>query len=695
LDDVVSVYDKTKTYIAGHVSQKTIDGVACLGAGQTQIVDPFTDTGGAFTGGSIYISPNNRLFELSTNALGVLTVALYPFDLDTGVRGSLVGRIQLNMPNNAATTHTVRAFAVRDSGTTGWTIGLGTVGSVLVNGGVFMVNNVDLADFTMSPTVFGMGIANNTKSVYFQQDSGFVGAANNITAISGGDFDRDTGIFYVTSGLVSALVFYGFDMTISPTVNIQTTTGATVPASPTFQLTGHGYVANDQVVLLTNIPTGFIASTATTQAVYYVRATNLTANTFELSATAGGVAVNATSATSNTTITRAHGQTTSGFSSSRKTGIVTGFTGTILLTNSHNICTPVAGHPNAGVKSMFISSSSHFHTFALSNISAGVTSFPSLATVNCLGGAIDITAPTPLQAKYLESIGKIIYTTNTSSFVMKDWVNNAIIKHWGGQQNEWYENNPNVTTPYGFVTIIAMDSSNGWLCTMGSTVGQRVTIIQDVYSSSTLALSYITTPVISTEGYIFKALNTYRQRANDTIPSIRQYKTAATSSDAIFNNPDTGWTTLPSEEDCTLFALNNFTQFRLLTRVIEKAPFSPSQISEVLFTYLPSLDNSENLSLDAELSTQSDVSPAQTVAYLDVAYASVVPKITMTAISKATGLVVRSRNTTDHAAEFEYSTNNGGTWNALGTIPNTVGTRIRYSWAIALPEDVQIVWSEN
>jgi hypothetical protein len=29
---------------------------------------------------------------------------------------------------------------------------------------------------------------------------------------------------------------------------------------------------------------------------------------------------------------------------------------------------------------------------------------------------------------------------------------------------------------------------------------------------------------------------------------------------------------------------------------------------------------------------------------------------------------------------FEYSTNNGTTWNPLGTIPNTVGTLVRYTF---------------
>lgn len=61
--------------------------------------------------------------------------------------------------------------------------------------------------------------------------------------------------------------------------------------------TGHGLVANDAVKFKTSgaLPTGITAGTT-----YYVRSTGLTANTFQISATAGGSAINTTGSQSGT-----------------------------------------------------------------------------------------------------------------------------------------------------------------------------------------------------------------------------------------------------------------------------------------------------------------------------------------------------------------------------------------------------------
>ena len=41
---------------------------------------------------------------------------------------------------------------------------------------------------------------------------------------------------------------------------------------------------------------------------------------------------------------------------------------------------------------------------------------------------------------------------------------------------------------------------------------------------------------------------------------------------------------------------------------------------------------------------------------------------------------VASHNTSANPSLFEYSTNNGSSWLPLGTIPNTVGTLVRYTF---------------
>ncbi len=701
LDQVISyptAFDKTKTYTKGHISEKTINSVDCLGAGRTDIVDFFTDTAGALTGSNCFETENNRLFVISTSTTGgIATVALYNFDTSTGIRGALIGRIQLNLP---VTTHTFRMFAVEDTGTTGWTIALGTIGTLTQMGGTYRVHKVDLADFTSSPTVFYIATADDAKGIYFEQDPAAFGGAHVTTAMQGGDMYPPTKQVVINNGVTATTSFSAYDFTTTPTLQTtKTTTGSTASGSPTFTLTAHGYEANAALVITSNAPTGFTLTTPILQTVYYVRATNLTANTFELSATFGGAAINATSITASTVFARAFGLSLTAFMPSKKTavfsGAAAGIIGTILLTNSHKIVVPPVGTPNAGLPCLFLPTTTNFHLIRLSEITAGASTFPNLAQVNALGGATDITAPTVVQAVYSSAIGKIIYTTGICSIVIKDWVNNAIVRNFFGQRNEWYENvSINNISNFGLMTLAALEVKNGYIFLMGSTIGQRVIITMDLYSTETFGLSYYTTPITNTKGYIFKTLSTLRQLADITNSDMFQYKTSTTYADVIFDDPETGWTSVPNAVDESGLALLDWSMFRVLPKIIEKAPYAPTQVSELLLGYKTQYDNSEVWVDDLELSTQSGANPAYSVAMLTAAYAVSMPTITMTAISKATGLIVRQKNTVTDAAEFTQSINDGGTYNAL-PVPNTQYVRLRYSWGSALPEDCYIVWSDS
>jgi hypothetical protein len=62
----------------------------------------------------------------------------------------------------------------------------------------------------------------------------------------------------------------------------------------TLECPAHGFVANDPVVFSTEFQTGAIPTGVTAGTVYYVIATGLTADAFEISATVGGAAVDVT-----------------------------------------------------------------------------------------------------------------------------------------------------------------------------------------------------------------------------------------------------------------------------------------------------------------------------------------------------------------------------------------------------------------
>lgn len=86
-----------------------------------------------------------------------------------------------------------------------------------------------------------------------------------------------------TSLAIDSLTTAGIDLSAPATITV------TIASPGVVTWTGHGLIANDAVVFTTTgaLPTGIVAGTT-----YYVRSTNLTANTFEISTTIGGAAVN-------------------------------------------------------------------------------------------------------------------------------------------------------------------------------------------------------------------------------------------------------------------------------------------------------------------------------------------------------------------------------------------------------------------
>ena len=136
---VSSSYDKTKTTILGRAHQKTINSQQVIGPALTNFIDTQTDA--SFIPVFSYFSPTtNRLFAMNVPASGVANIVLYNFDASTGAY-SYVGKIAVNVPNLAATTHTLRGLTVNDT-VSPFKIVFSTSGSVVINGGTFLVNGI-------------------------------------------------------------------------------------------------------------------------------------------------------------------------------------------------------------------------------------------------------------------------------------------------------------------------------------------------------------------------------------------------------------------------------------------------------------------------------------------------------------------------------------------------------------------------
>jgi len=682
----VTIYDKTKPYLAGRVFQKTIDGTLVLGPPLTGYLNTIGDVG--ILPQASHTTPNGRHFVLTSITAGIATVGLYQFDFTGQTIPSYAGKIQIRVPNAAATTHTVKGFRVYDganpAAVTGWQIFIGTTATIVFNGGLFIANNISQSDFVpISPPTIEMAVASNAKAVYMAQDPGSIGVNNTLTAMQGLSMDPANRRLYFNNNVLATTQFAVFDPSATPNIVLQTTTSPTVNASPTFTLTGHGYAANDPVVITANAPTNFTASNATSaQTVYFVR--NPTTNTFELSATTGGASINAGSVTASTVVTRAFGQSVSQWLNIR-TGTITGITGTIVLTNSQKTVIPTQSTDPlipASVNNqtcIFLPTSTTFHLFKVSDITNGATSFPSMVAVNNQGNGTDYTGITTSNATYSATTGRIVYTSNVSQFYVKRWINNVIDMPFGGI-NTTYLETPSLT-PYTFagVTVNNLEVEQGWLLLCLSTVGQRGTLYMDFRSDASNGYSFTTSPVVNTSDVQAAGLlGTIEKLFDLTAPMAFSYKTAATSSDAIFNDPTTGWSVLPIAANLSGSAFNNFSQFRIDFSIADGSVNTPAQVYDLYLSYTSKIANSANWSIVNDGTTQGAASPSDTIFRLQTAYVSSVPTLYAHDNDRDTLASVAVFNTAANPTNFNYSTDGGTTWIPLGTIPNVVGTLVRY-----------------
>jgi hypothetical protein len=103
----------------------------------------------------------------------------------------------------------------------------------------------------------------------------------------------------------------------------------------------------------------------------------------------------------------------------------------------------------------------------------------------------------------------------------------------------------------------------------------------------------------------------------------------------------------------------------------------PAQLNALFLGLESNLEISDYWQFSDDYS--DNTSPSRTAFRLKKVYTSSVPTLYYRAYDLSDALLV-NHNTVTNAANFEYSTDSGMTWLPLGTIPNTVGTMIRYSF---------------
>ena len=743
--DVVGSYDQTKTTIQGRVASKVIDSKTVLGPPLTKFIDVFTDSLGQAPTSTLFATPNGRVFVVGTVSAGVIPIMLYDFDYATGayafvgrinmttpatpatvhtVRGIRVvdagvtgwrifvlttGAVLPNggtfVLNNIAKADFVQVsiptipFATGNSqkavyfckdantlGTTSCSVSVASPGKVsftahpympndtvtfshgtlptgLALNTTYFVRNPSANDFELSTTKNGVSI-NTTGSI----GTAFIGLIHSETAIAGCILDLDNDRLYVHNGTAAVHQHYVRNLTASMTY-VTTAVSVSVASPGKVSHTAHGYQTNDQVVFTAGVlPTGLVVGT-----VYFVR--NPTANDYELSATSGGASINTTGSVSvGAFIGRAFGMTGDGFLF--KTNDLPALSGALLLTDSESYAVPVDAPINGGTLNgnpcAFFATTTNLYLGLLSELTVGATTWPSLTTSNVLGSVNEITAPTVAFAGWSTSLDAAIFLTNTSKFISKKVENNVIHSNFGELNNEYYETFPSETVELGLVTVLNFNNESGWMFVMGGTIGQRGLIAVDLRSDATVDSAYIVTKVLDTPNSAAVVLATVEKLYDSTGNVQIQYRTSG------FGSISGGWVDVNLGDDLSAIALAAQIQFKVLFKLQCEGSSSPAQVHELYFGIASNSETSENWEYSYDSSSSG--SPTRVGFRLKKAYASTVPTLYHRAYDLTDVLLV-NHNTSANAALFEYSTNDGGSWLPLGTIPNTVGTLVRYTFA--------------
>jgi hypothetical protein len=259
-------------------------------------------------------------------------------------------------------------------------------------------------------------------------------------------------------------------------------------------------------------------------------------------------------------------------------------------------------------------------------------------------------------------------------FFFKQLVNNVIDLAIGAIRLTQLEAVSGLTNPQlGGTTLASFDVKNGALVAAFSATGQRGVIITDPRSDDLFDFSYVVSKVLDTQSaqwMAVKLLSDYPTTANYARVYYRS---------SGFGSITGGWTLLNNEGDLSAILSANNVQFKVTFLQSTDPSATFAQIGGGYLITQPQSELSDNWTFSHPNSDAN--SPAKTAFRLIKAYASTVPTMFFRAYDDA-GSLVASANTSANPTLFEYSTNNGTSWNALGVIPNTINTtEVRYNWA--------------
>lgn len=314
----------------------------------------------------------------------------------------------------------------------------------------------------------------------------------------------------------------------------------------------------------------------------------------------------------------------------------------------------------------------------------GVNAWASLTFCNVTGTGIDITLPALAQAVYSNELDNFIYSpiATQSQLILKKLQNSGTLTAViGGANNQYLEGNNPQYCQLGSMVFQSIECHNGWLFMCASTIGQRGIFYADLYSDTSFNFTKIISPVLQVPvGTALNSIEAIKQLASATNQVSLFIRNGASSGDAAFATATSGtWLPCPPAGDLSGTTIGPFFQLMAQYQVMDpNANCIPSQIQELRYTVTLPTALSNNWNGSVPNTSLPGASPVYYAFRLATAYTSgTVPRMKINLVDDAGG--VRTYDTTTNATNFTYTTNNGSSWNALGTIPNTaLTTELRF-----------------
>jgi hypothetical protein len=542
----------------------------------------------------------------------------------------------------------------------------------------YFVRNASANDFELSASFNGtsIGAAAGPTSVVMQP-------VNQEIDAFGAIIDVAANRLYTHVGTAANPQYFVRDTSVAPTYSTQTAN--IVAGTPgKIQINAHGYTENEPIQFLAGaLPVAFTLNTT-----YFIR--NLTANDFELALTQGGASITVATSATGVTVGKAFGYTDSQWL--HQTSIMPAITGSLLAsTDVEAIATPVNAPLNGpllnGQKCAFFATSSNLYLGRLDELTAGATTWPSLTTSNMLGLPSQIVAPAVVSASWSDALDHAIIlmgqaTNNAFRFMLKKVENNKFTALFGDYCMEAYE----TTTKEAYEMRPALPYLNftnhaGWLFALSGAIGQRGVFAADLRSDTLLDQSYIVSKVVDfPDNAVLKNIQVMKELVKTGGEVKVEYRTSG------FASISGSWLELDPDQELSIPVADKI-QFKLSFKTFSFDRTSHVQISDIFIGYEAQEDLSDNWEYSYDDSSSG--SPTRIGFRLKQTYVTSVPSTLKFQAADLSGLILVSQTITTNPSNFQYSTDGGTTWIALGTIPNTVGTLVRYTFTSPPGTDIR------